>query len=58
LNVVKNGFIVEAVVGWSLETRLVEVKLGLHLEKNDIVINTGILPAEWVGPSVEFGLSN
>jgi len=54
LNKVDNFIIIEALIGWSVESRLGEVNFRLELEENDIVIRAIIGPAEWVSPSAEF----
>ena len=57
--------ITEVNLGWSLRLLVLEHHLlgdsslldtlGSHLNEDEVIVVAGVLPAEWVGPSVELG---
>jgi len=59
--------VTEINLGWSLRLLVLEHHLvgdsslddalSGHLKEDEVIIITGVLPAEWVGPSVELGLA-
>jgi len=59
--------VTEIDLGWSLRLLVLEHHLvgdsslddaiSGHLKKDEVIIISGVLPAEWVGPSVELGLA-